>query len=205
MDSVEQESSAPVTFWRSVGNSHNGFVVESFVDEVAHSLGADPYQFRLQHLKNDPRAAAVVEKAAELSSWKSYPKSGKKALGFAYHFSFNTHCAEIAEVEVVNGGAELIRIVDDGEGIHPDDLLLAVSSHATSKISTMQELEEVTTLGFRGEALPSIASVANLTLTSRASGQTAAWRLQPDSHGESKADSIPAAHPPGSPSRNPAR
>lgn len=131
VDSVEQESSAPVTFWRSVGNSHNGFVVESFVDEVAHSLGADPYQFRLQHLKNDPRAAAVVEKAAELSSWKSYPKSGKKALGFAYHFSFNTHCAEIAEVEVVNGAIRIHKVyavVDCGVVINPDIVKKQVES-----------------------------------------------------------------------------
>ena len=64
------------------------------------------------------------------------------------------------EVDVGDGGAELIRIVDDGEGIHPDDLPLAVASHATSKIASADDLFRIHTMGFRGEALASIASVS---------------------------------------------
>ena len=70
-------------------------------------------------------------------------------------------------VEVDAGGSERIRITDDGEGIHPDDLLLAVSSHATSKLETADDLFRIRTFGFRGEALASIAEVSRLVLRSR--------------------------------------
>ena len=69
------------------------------------------------------------------------------------------------EVDIVNGGMDLIRISDNGEGIHPDDMLLAVTSHATSKIRSDADLDHVSTLGFRGEALASIASVARFGST----------------------------------------
>ncbi len=71
------------------------------------------------------------------------------------------------EVDIENGGSELIRIVDDGEGIDPEDLLLAVSSHATSKLVTADDLFRVQTMGFRGEALASIAEVSRVRLRSR--------------------------------------
>lgn len=73
------------------------------------------------------------------------------------------------EVEIEAGGSELIRIVDDGEGIHPDDLLLAVTAHATSKIATADDLFRVQTMGFRGEALASIAEVSRMRIRSRQS------------------------------------
>ncbi|HET6426624.1 MAG TPA: DNA mismatch repair endonuclease MutL [Planctomycetaceae bacterium] len=82
------------------------------------------------------------------------------------------------EIDVVAGGSELIRIVDDGEGIHPDDLLLAVTSHATSKIRAASELFGVRTFGFRGEALASIAEVSHLRLRSRTADQDHAQELE---------------------------
>lgn len=71
------------------------------------------------------------------------------------------------DVDIVAGGGELIRIVDDGEGIEPDDLLLAVTSHATSKLQSADDLFRVHTLGFRGEALASVAEVSRLKIRSR--------------------------------------
>src|SRR5260370_957367 len=70
-------------------------------------------------------------------------------------------------VEVEQGGADLIRIVDNGVGILPDDLPLAFASHATSKLASADDLFRIGTLGFRGEALASIGSVADVTLQSR--------------------------------------
>lgn len=72
------------------------------------------------------------------------------------------------DVDIAEGGLELIRVVDDGEGIHPDDLPLAVASHATSKLSEADDLFRVQTLGFRGEALASIAEVSRFKIRSRA-------------------------------------
>lgn len=82
------------------------------------------------------------------------------------------------EIDIVAGGSELIRIVDDGEGIHPDDFLLAVTSHATSKIREANELFGVRTFGFRGEALASIAEVSHLRLRSRQADQDHARELE---------------------------
>ncbi|MFC2406545.1 MAG: DNA mismatch repair endonuclease MutL [Cardiobacterium sp.] len=97
------------------------------------------------------------------------------------------------DIDIEDGGGKLIRVRDNGCGIHPDDLALAFATHATSKIRNLDDLEHVTTLGFRGEALPSIASVAKTTLTSRAANEAQAWRISPH-----LGDAIsPAAHPPG--------
>src|SRR5262249_58520381 len=71
------------------------------------------------------------------------------------------------DVDVAGGGADLIRVVDDGGGIHPEDVELAVASHATSKLQSAADLAAVATLGFRGEALASLAAVARLPLPSR--------------------------------------
>src|SRR5438034_5539779 len=68
------------------------------------------------------------------------------------------------DVEVEQGGTEVIRVVDDGCGIHPDDLSLAFASHATSKLGSADDLFRVGTLGFRGEALASVGGVARVTL-----------------------------------------
>lgn len=76
------------------------------------------------------------------------------------------------EVDIMNGGADLIRVVDNGEGIHPDDLLLAVASNATSKISTADDLFSVQTMGFRGEALASISEVSHFRIRTRTADQT---------------------------------
>jgi DNA mismatch repair protein MutL len=82
------------------------------------------------------------------------------------------------EVDIAGGGADLIRIVDDGEGIHPDDLYLAVTSHATSKIEQADDLFSVRTMGFRGEALASIAEVSRFRIRSRQADAEAGVELE---------------------------
>jgi len=99
------------------------------------------------------------------------------------------------ELEVEQGGTKLIRIQDDGRGIVREDLALAVAPHATSKIYTQKELEQIASLGFRGEALASIASVSRFSLASCAEGEDEGWELQCD--GPSVGEPVPYPIPRG--------
>ena len=88
--------------------------------------------------------------------------------------------AHSIDVELAGGGVKLIRVADDGSGMEREDLALAVARHATSKIATAVDLEAIATLGFRGEALASIAAVSRLNLTSRSRDAAHAWRIEVD-------------------------
>ena len=130
------------------------------------------------HLVNQIAAGEVVER----------PASVVKEL---LENSLDADASRI-EVDIEQGGIKSIRIRDNGHGIHRDDLKLSLSSHATSKINSLDDLERVRSLGFRGEALPSIASVSRLSLTTRWRDQDEAWCINTASIDEF--DIKPAAH-----------
>lgn len=100
------------------------------------------------------------------------------------------------EIEIEKGGSQLIKIRDNGCGIAKQDLVLALARHATSKISSLEDLEAILSLGFRGEALASISSVSRLLLTSRPEGQAEAWQAYAQGR-EMAVDIQPASHPVG--------
>ncbi len=120
---VKMDNPIPVGFWRSVGNSHNAFTKESFMDELAHAAKKDPLEFRLNHLKNHLPARQVLEVAAEKAGWRKSLKKGQ-AHGIAYHFSFGTRVAQVAEVSVnkKDGTIRVHRVVcavDCGPIVNP--------------------------------------------------------------------------------------
>lgn len=95
-------------------------------------------------------------------------------------------------IDIEGAGSQLIRVRDNGEGIHQDDLALALSRHATSKLHTSEQLSHIASLGFRGEALPSIASISQLSLSSRQQGNDCGWQVSTNIE-----DTTPVAHPIG--------
>ncbi len=118
---VAMRSSVPVGFWRSVGHSHQAFVVESFIDELAHAAGKDPYQLRRTLLSKSDRHRGVMELVAKKAGWGGALRLGVFR-GIAQHFSFGSFAAAVAEVSVVDGAITVHRLVvalDCGIAINP--------------------------------------------------------------------------------------
>lgn len=121
----------PTAFWRSVGPSHNVFVTESFIDELAAAAKQDPIAYRLALLDRTPRAKAVLALAAEKSDW-GQPLSNRVGRGVSLQFVFGSYLAQIAEVEVSNAGAVRVRrvvcAVDCGIVVNPNTVRAQIQS-----------------------------------------------------------------------------
>jgi isoquinoline 1-oxidoreductase beta subunit len=111
----------PVGFWRSVGHTHTAFVVESFIDELAHAAGRDPYEYRRELLEAHPRYLGVLNAVAEASDWGSPVPEGR-ARGIAVVESFGSYVAEVAEVSIVDGRPRVHKVwcaIDCGVVLNP--------------------------------------------------------------------------------------
>jgi isoquinoline 1-oxidoreductase beta subunit len=120
---VEEDPGIPTGPWRSVGESQNAFAVESFVDELAHAAGADPFVFRRDLLAEAPRHRAVLELAAEKVGWGAKPPRGRYR-GIAVYRSYGSWVAEVAEVSVSRAGKirvhRVVCAIDCGTVVNPD-------------------------------------------------------------------------------------
>src|SRR2546430_13907042 len=121
----------PPAFWRSVGPSHNVFVTESFIDELAIAAKQDPVAYRLALLDKNPRAKAVLELVAQKAGW-GQPLPERVGRGVSLQFVFATYMAHVAEVEVSKDGAVRVRrgvcAVDSGTVVNPDTVQAQIQS-----------------------------------------------------------------------------
>lgn len=121
---IETDPGIPYGFWRSVGASVQGYVVEAFIDELATAAGKDPYQFRHDMLSKAPRHRAVLEMVAEKSGWGK-PLPAGHARGIAMMEAFGSIVGQVAEVSVTNGTVKIHKMwvaVDTGWVINPDTI-----------------------------------------------------------------------------------
>lgn len=127
----------PLGYWRSVGHSFSGFVVESFVDELAEAAGEDPLAFRLRLLADKPRHQRVLKAAADAANW-SEPAPKGFARGLAVHESFGSIAAMVVTAGVVNGAVKILEVVsaiDCGRAIAPDSVRAQLQGAAVMGLS----------------------------------------------------------------------
>jgi isoquinoline 1-oxidoreductase beta subunit len=131
VDYLREEPGVQVWFWRSVGHSQNIFFSESFVDELAHAAGKDPFEFRRGLLNNAPRHKGVLELAAAKAGWGSPLPQGVHR-GIAVAYSFGSYVAEVAEVSIGSDGRprvqRVVAAVDCGEVVNPEIVKRQVES-----------------------------------------------------------------------------
>ena len=122
VDYVLTDTGIPVGFWRSVNNSFNAFVVESFIDELAHAAKKDPYEYRRDLLSKAPRHLGVLNLAAKQAGWGT-PLGAGRARGIAVFKAFETYVAQVAEVSVDSGGVvhvhRVVCATDCGPVVNP--------------------------------------------------------------------------------------
>jgi isoquinoline 1-oxidoreductase beta subunit len=122
---VNKDLGVPLGFWRSVGPSQNGYIVESFVDELAHAAGKDPFEYRRALLGKAPRHKAVLELVADKAKWGS-PVPAGRGRGIAVCFSYGSYAAHVAEVSVADDGAvtvhKFVCAIDCGIAVNPDQV-----------------------------------------------------------------------------------
>jgi len=133
----------PVLWWRSVGHSHSAFVMESLIDELAHSAKKDPLDYRRALLKDHPRHLAALNLAAEKAEWgKTLPKGVSR--GIAVHESFGSFVAQVAEVSVDQGAVKVHRMVcaiDCGLAVNPDSLKAQMESSISFGLGAAMQSE----------------------------------------------------------------
>jgi isoquinoline 1-oxidoreductase beta subunit len=131
VEAVQPDWAVPLGFWRSVGSSQNGFLVESFMDELAWAAGQDPVEYRKALLASKPRHLGVLQLAAEKSGWGS-PLPEGRARGVAVMESFNSYVAEVAEVSLNPDRTvrvhRVVAAVDCGTVVNPDIVVAQVES-----------------------------------------------------------------------------
>jgi isoquinoline 1-oxidoreductase subunit beta len=133
VDYVNNNPGVPSGFWRSVGNTQNGYILESFVDELAHAAGKDPYEYR-RELFSKPHAArlrGVLDLAAEKAGWGKPLPAGIHR-GIAAHFAYGGYCSQVAEVSVARDGKvkvhRVVAAIDPGWVVNPDMVRYQVES-----------------------------------------------------------------------------
>ena len=151
IEHVLEETPIPLGFWRSVGGAHNGFFIESFMDEMAHATNEDPVAFRRRLLGNAPRFRAVLDLAAEMADWREGPwqaADGRMhAMGVALHEDHHTIVAEIAEVSVDELGQPKVHkvwcAVDCGIVVNPSIATMQIESGVAFGLSAalMEKVE----------------------------------------------------------------
>jgi isoquinoline 1-oxidoreductase beta subunit len=122
---LEKDFGVPVGFWRSVGSSQNAFITESFIDELAHLAGKDPFAYRRSLLGRSPRHRAVLELAAARANWGA-PLPAGRARGIAVAFSYGSYAAHVIEASVAADGAvrvhRVVCAIDCGIAVNPDQV-----------------------------------------------------------------------------------
>lgn len=125
MDQVFAETQVPVLWWRSVGHTHTGYVMETLIDRLAKEAGKDPVAFRLEMIKDDPRKVGVLKLVAEKAGWDTPAPEGRYR-GVAVHKSFGSYVAEVAEISMRKDGTVKVEkvtcAVDCGVPVNPDNI-----------------------------------------------------------------------------------